>query len=44
VYALMRLAQETVFERFGVWLLPEIELFGRWSVAARAALQGPAST
>jgi UDP-N-acetylmuramate dehydrogenase len=44
VYELMRLAQETVFQRFGVWLRPEIERFGRWSGAARAALQGPAST
>jgi UDP-N-acetylmuramate dehydrogenase len=31
VYALMRAAQQAVFERSGIWLQPEIELFGRWS-------------
>ena len=31
VYALMCQAQRVVFERSGVWLRPEIELFGRWS-------------
>jgi UDP-N-acetylmuramate dehydrogenase len=39
VYALMRLAQTHVFERSGVWLKPEIELFGRWSDAQRSALR-----
>jgi UDP-N-acetylmuramate dehydrogenase len=41
VYALMRQAQQVVFERTGVWLEPEIELVGRWSEAERAALLGP---
>ena len=38
VYALMRQAQTAVFERSGVWLRPEIELFGRWSTEEREAL------
>jgi UDP-N-acetylmuramate dehydrogenase len=38
VYALMRKAQQAVFERSGIWLRPEIELFGRWSSEQRAAL------
>ena len=38
VYALMRRAQTAVFERSGVWLRPEIELFGRWSSEEREAL------
>jgi len=40
VYALIRQAQRVVFERSGVWLRPEIELFGRWSAEQRQALQG----
>lgn len=43
VYALMRLTQEVVLRRSGVWLQPEIELFGRWSAQERAALRPPAS-
>lgn len=42
VYALMRRAQDAVFEQSGVWLRPEIELFGRWRPEQRAALVGPA--
>jgi UDP-N-acetylmuramate dehydrogenase len=42
VYALMRLTQELVLRRSGVWLQPELELFGRWSAQERAALQAPA--
>jgi UDP-N-acetylmuramate dehydrogenase len=42
VYALMRLTQEAVLRRFGVWLQPEIELFGRWSATERAVLRAPA--
>jgi UDP-N-acetylmuramate dehydrogenase len=38
VYALMRRAQDVVFERSGIWLRPEIELLGRWSADERAAL------
>ena len=42
VYALMRQAQDRVFDRTGVWLMPEIELLGRWNDEQRAALRGPA--
>jgi UDP-N-acetylmuramate dehydrogenase len=38
VYALMRQAQTAVFEQSGIWLRPEIELFGRWTPAEREAL------
>jgi UDP-N-acetylmuramate dehydrogenase len=41
VYALMRLAQETVLERTGHWLRAEIELFGRWTDEERTILTGP---
>ncbi len=41
VYALMRRAQDVVFERTGTWLRPEIELLGRWSAEERVALDGP---
>ena len=37
VYALMRRAQTAVFERTGIWLRPEIELFGRWTDEQREA-------
>jgi UDP-N-acetylmuramate dehydrogenase len=40
VYALMRLAQDAVYERTSVWLRPEIELLGRWTPEERAALAG----
>jgi UDP-N-acetylmuramate dehydrogenase len=40
VYALMRLAQDAVYERTSVWLRPEIELLGRWTPEERAALSG----
>jgi len=40
VYALMCFAQKRVFERSGVWLRPEIELFGRWSAEQMQAMQG----
>jgi UDP-N-acetylmuramate dehydrogenase len=40
VYALMCFAQKRVFERSGVWLRPEIELFGRWSADQVQALLG----
>jgi UDP-N-acetylmuramate dehydrogenase len=40
VYALMRQAQRAVFERTGIWLRPEIELFGRWTADDREALRG----
>ena len=38
VYALMRRAQDVVYERSGTWLRPEIELLGRWSADELAAL------
>jgi UDP-N-acetylmuramate dehydrogenase len=41
VYALMRLAQKTVFEHTGHWLRAEIELFGRWTEEERTILTGP---
>ena len=41
VYALMRRAQDVVFERTGTWLRAEIELLGRWSLEERVALEGP---
>jgi UDP-N-acetylmuramate dehydrogenase len=40
VYTLMRLAQDVVYERTGVWLRPEIELLGRWAPEEREALFG----
>jgi len=42
VYVLMRLAQDKVFDRTGIWLTPEIELLGRWNEEERGALRGPA--
>jgi UDP-N-acetylmuramate dehydrogenase len=41
VYALIRQAQNAVFERTGTWLRPEIELFGRWTPDEIAALRAP---
>jgi UDP-N-acetylmuramate dehydrogenase len=41
VYALMRRAQQAVFERSAVWMRPELELLGRWTDDDRAALLGP---
>jgi len=41
VYALMRQAQDAVYERTGIWLRAEIELFGRWTPEERAAVAGP---
>jgi UDP-N-acetylmuramate dehydrogenase len=40
VYALMRQAQDSVYTRTGIWLRPEIELFGRWTAEERSALSG----
>jgi UDP-N-acetylmuramate dehydrogenase len=40
VYALLRQAQSVVFERTGIWLRPEIELFGRWTREEREAVLG----
>jgi UDP-N-acetylmuramate dehydrogenase len=41
VYALMRTAQTTVWERFGIWLRPEIQLVGAWEPTQLDALHGP---
>jgi UDP-N-acetylmuramate dehydrogenase len=41
VYTLMRQVQDVVFERTGIWLRPEIELFGRWTDEERCGLTGP---
>jgi len=40
VFALMRQAQDVVYERAGIWLRPEIELLGRWSPDEQQALRG----
>jgi UDP-N-acetylmuramate dehydrogenase len=40
VYALMRRAQDVVYDRAGIWLRPEIELLGRWSPDEQQALSG----
>lgn len=44
VYALMRRAQDLVFERTAIWLHAEIELLGRWTPDDRAALDVPLVT
>jgi UDP-N-acetylmuramate dehydrogenase len=41
VYTLMRQAQDAVYQRSGIWLRTEIELFGRWSTQDRDALAAP---
>jgi UDP-N-acetylmuramate dehydrogenase len=38
VYALVHVARTTVGQQFGVWLRPEIELFGEWTPAEREAI------
>jgi UDP-N-acetylmuramate dehydrogenase len=40
VFALMRQAQDVVYDRAAIWLQPEIELFGRWSHDEQQALRG----
>ncbi len=40
VFGLMRQAQDAVYDRAGIWLQPEIELFGRWTPEEQQALQG----
>jgi UDP-N-acetylmuramate dehydrogenase len=40
VYALMRQAQDVVYERAGIWLRPEIELLGRWTHDEVQAMSG----
>jgi hypothetical protein len=41
VYTLMRAMQDTVYARTGTWLVPEVQLIGRWPPEALAALAGP---
>ncbi|HLI27750.1 MAG TPA: UDP-N-acetylmuramate dehydrogenase [Chloroflexota bacterium] len=41
VYTLMRIAQDAVYARTGIWLRPEVQLVGRWDPAELAALAGP---
>jgi len=41
VYNLIRLAQEAVWAKSGMWLRPEIQLVGGWRPAQLAALDGP---
>lgn len=41
VFALVRLAQQRVYERSGTWLRPEIELLGRWTDAEQTSLLLP---
>jgi UDP-N-acetylmuramate dehydrogenase len=41
VLGLMRLAQNAVWEEFGIWLIPEVQLVGRWDPCDLAALAGP---
>ncbi len=42
VYALMRRVQDAVYAQTGVWLVPEVQLVGRWRPEELAALNGPA--
>jgi UDP-N-acetylmuramate dehydrogenase len=41
VLALIRLAQDTVWGQFGIWLHPEVQLVGQWDPRDVAALAGP---
>jgi UDP-N-acetylmuramate--alanine ligase len=41
VFALIRRAQDAVWTSGGIWLQPEVQLVGRWSVDERSALTGP---
>ena len=43
VYALMRQIQDAVYARTGVWLLPEVQLVGRWDPSQLAALAAPSA-
>lgn len=44
VYQLVRMAQDAVYAGSGTWLLPEVELLGRWTAAERDALARPRTT
>jgi UDP-N-acetylmuramate dehydrogenase len=41
VYALMRAMQDAVYAQSAIWLVPEVQLIGRWPGDALAALWGP---
>ncbi|MBI4214196.1 MAG: UDP-N-acetylmuramate dehydrogenase [Chloroflexi bacterium] len=41
VLDLARLAQQAVWGRTGVWLVPEIQMLGRWAADDLAGLEGP---
>jgi UDP-N-acetylmuramate dehydrogenase len=41
VYTLMRVMQDSVHAQTGIWLVPEVQLLGRWPGEALAALGGP---
>lgn len=43
VYHLLRLAQDEVWRRSGIWLVPEIQMVGRWPEDAVASTRAPAS-
>ncbi|MCC6174645.1 MAG: UDP-N-acetylmuramate dehydrogenase [Chloroflexi bacterium] len=43
VYGLIQAAQAAVWERFDIWLRPEVQLVGAWAPEAVAALARPAS-
>lgn len=43
VYALIRMAQDAVWNHAGVWLRPEIQLVGAWAHEQLRALYGPDS-
>ena len=43
VYALVRMAQDAVWARAGVWLRPEIQLVGAWAPEQLRALLGPSA-
>jgi UDP-N-acetylmuramate dehydrogenase len=44
VYQLMRLVQDRVYAQSGIWLVPEVELVGRWTAEELAALAAPPGT
>jgi UDP-N-acetylmuramate dehydrogenase len=41
VLSLIRLAQDAVWDRFGIWLTTEVQLVGQWDPRDLAALAGP---
>ena len=41
VFGLIRLAQDAVWDRHGIWLTPEVQLVGEWDPADLARLAGP---